>query len=284
MMAPRPVFSEDGLTVGVVETSPDRSNRRLLITHEPFRTQIRGLLADYALAPVFGDDGYLLYFDEKDGALAAWARSLVEDDRFVPIARLEESFLTNTADLSDDGPLVFSLRRIHPDYTKPAQRHWRPHPEQTGRAARHHLDHLPADAPILVSACLLGEPCRYDGQSKAMAAVCRLAHRFRLHPVCPEVAGGLATPRPPAERQGRRVRTQAGQDVTAAYKAGADYTCRLARESGATLAILKAKSPSCGVGKIYSGAFNRRLKAGDGMTAEALLKQGLFLLTEEDLL
>ena len=113
---------------------------------------------------------------------------------------------------------------------------------------------------ILVSACLLGVSCRYDGGANACPALLE-ALRAGGHtavPVCPEVYGGLPTPRPPAERQGCRVTTCTGADVTAAYQKGADTAVRLAALTGCTAAVLKANSPSCGAGTIYDGSFSPR--------------------------
>ena len=146
------------------------------------------------------------------------------------------------------------------------------------------LADLPPGAPILVSACLLGEPCRYDGRANACADIQALARRYVLHPICPESAGGLPTPRPPAERQGKAVRTADGRDVTAAYEKGAACAVAMVEAYHIKLAILKAKSPSCGSGQIYDGSFSRTLIAGQGVAAEALQKVGVFVLTEQDIL
>ena len=137
---------------------------------------------------------------------------------------------------------------------------------------------------LLVSACLLGTPCRYDGKSKADERVLALAERYELIPVCPEVYGGLPTPRPPAERCGDRVLTEAGADVTAQYRRGAEAALYLARLFHCTKAILKEKSPSCGHGQIYDGTFSRTLTAGDGVTAALLRAEGLEIIGESDLL
>lgn len=142
---------------------------------------------------------------------------------------------------------------------------------------------LPAGTPILVSACLLGEPCRYDGRDNGLPAVQALVGHFTICPICPEVAGGLPIPRPPAERQGQAVRTAAGDDVTAAYRLGAAKALALARDRGIRLAILKAKSPSCGRGQVYDGTFSRRLVPGDGVTSECLETNGIRVFTEKDL-
>ena len=135
---------------------------------------------------------------------------------------------------------------------------------------------------LLVSACLLGTPCRYDGKSKKNEAVCALAERFELIPVCPEVYGGLPTPRPPAERTGDCVLTETGTDVTAQYQRGAEAALQLARLTECEAAILKANSPSCGCGTIYDGTFRHRKIAGNGVTAELLQAHGLCVYNEDN--
>ena len=136
---------------------------------------------------------------------------------------------------------------------------------------------------ILISACLLGHPCRYDGKSKPCEAVLRLAQKHELLPVCPEELGGLPTPRIPSERQkDGRVQNQKGEDVTAAYRKGAEAALEIARTNGVELALLKAKSPSCGCGRIYDGSFSRTLTEGNGVTAELLLSHGIRVHTEEE--
>lgn len=99
---------------------------------------------------------------------------------------------------------------------------------------------------ILISACLLGARCRYDGVSKLQPWISDLAERHILVPVCPEQLGGLPTPRPPAERRGDRVMTRDGGDVTAQYRRGAEEALRLCRLLGCEAALLKERSPSCG--------------------------------------
>lgn len=138
---------------------------------------------------------------------------------------------------------------------------------------------------ILVSHCFLGEPCRYDGQSRLDLQIIEL-HRagHNLIPICPEVLGGLDVPRSPAELQpDGRVTTQDGQDVTAAYRAGAERTLAIARENHCAMAILKARSPSCGCGEIYDGTFTHTLKPGWGVTARLLDEAGLEVTDEEHL-
>lgn len=136
---------------------------------------------------------------------------------------------------------------------------------------------------LLISACLLGVSCRYDGESKAHPLAAELGKRHQLVPVCPEQLGGLPTPRPPAERRGDRVVTAAGEDVTAAYRRGAEEALTLCRALGCQGAVLKERSPSCGSGEIYDGYFNRTRIPGDGITAEALKAYGIKIWGESDL-
>lgn len=138
---------------------------------------------------------------------------------------------------------------------------------------------------ILISACLLGQYCRYDGKTKVYPQVQNLLGRDDIHliPVCPEQCGGLATPRPAAERQGKRVVTANGSDVTAQYQRGAEAALYWARLFHCTKAILKEKSPSCGHGQIYDGTFSRTLTVGDGVTAALLRAKGLEIIGESDL-
>ena len=127
---------------------------------------------------------------------------------------------------------------------------------------------------VLVSACLLGVACRYDGQSKAYPLVDELCRRHEVIPVCPEQLGGLPTPRPPAERQGAFVRTRE-TDVTEQYRRGAEEALKLCKLFGCEAAVLKERSPSCGCGEIYDGTFTGTLRTGNGVTAELLLENGI---------
>lgn len=124
---------------------------------------------------------------------------------------------------------------------------------------------------ILVSACLLGVNCRYNGTGGELEQMSELMELAELVPVCPEILGGLPTPRPPAERQDGRVITCEGGDVTEAYARGAEESLRLAQLFGARIALMKERSPSCGAGEIYDGTFTHTRIPGDG-TASALLK------------
>jgi uncharacterized protein YbbK (DUF523 family) len=137
---------------------------------------------------------------------------------------------------------------------------------------------------VLVSACLLGVACNHRGEGSPHPGVLALGESARLIPVCPEVAGGLPTPRPAAERRpDGRVCTAAGDDVTGFYERGATHSVALAGAAGAKRAVLKARSPSCGSGQIYDGSHRRILRPGDGVTTVALRAAGLEVVSEEDL-
>lgn len=134
---------------------------------------------------------------------------------------------------------------------------------------------------VLISACLLGEKVRYDGSSKPSAAVCALTKHINYKPICPEQAGGLSTPRAASEIVGRQVLTSEGQNVTREFLSGAQASCISALEHNARLAIFKAKSPSCGSGKIYDGTFSGVLTDGWGISAKALKQAGVFVVDEQ---
>lgn len=135
---------------------------------------------------------------------------------------------------------------------------------------------------VLISACLLGQYCRYDGKVKNYPQLEKLLRRADLHliPVCPEQLGGLATPREPSECQGAKVYTKSGRDVTAQYQRGAAGALYYAQLFHCTAAVLKEKSPSCGCGWIYDGSFTKTLVKGDGVTAALLKKHGLTIYGE----
>ena len=128
---------------------------------------------------------------------------------------------------------------------------------------------------LLVSACLLGVHCRYDGGSNQLPALEALLAQHDCIPVCPELLGGLPTPRPPAECQGDRVINREGTDVTEAFHRGAAEALYLATLHHCEAALLKERSPSCGCGAIYDGSFSKALIPGDGVTAQALKCLGL---------
>lgn len=135
---------------------------------------------------------------------------------------------------------------------------------------------------ILVSACLLGIGCRYDGEHKADERIIALGKKYNLIPFCPEIYGGLSTPRVPSERVGTRVMMKDGRDVTENYIRGAEEAYRLCVLFGITKAVLKEKSPSCGMGKIYDGTFSGILTDGNGVTAEYLVNKGIEVIGEND--
>ena len=135
---------------------------------------------------------------------------------------------------------------------------------------------------ILVSACLLGICCRYDGRGNPDDAVLSLLNRddITLIPVCPEQLGGLSTPRIPSERRGEPVVNRAGEDVTSQFIRGAEEALRIAKLYGCQVAVLKERSPSCGCGAIYDGSFTGTLVSGDGVTAELLQQHHILILGE----
>ena len=138
-------------------------------------------------------------------------------------------------------------------------------------------------ANILVSACLLGVNCRYKGDGKRNEKILELGNKHTLIPVCPEQLGGLPTPRAPAEQQGGRVINKAGQDVTKAYRSGAEAALYIAKLNHVKFAVLKSRSPSCGSGMIYDGSFSGKLIGGDGVCAALLKQNGIEVFTEDEL-
>lgn len=136
---------------------------------------------------------------------------------------------------------------------------------------------------ILVSACLIGMSCRYDGSDNKDDRVLSYIDGKRWMPVCPEQMGGLKTPRDPAEITKDKVVSKSGEDFTAEFIRGADEVARLARMVGASEAILKSRSPSCGSGQIYDGTFSKVLVPGDGLTVRALKKMNVYVRSENDL-
>ncbi len=138
-------------------------------------------------------------------------------------------------------------------------------------------------AVVLVSACLLGVFCRYDGHCVPDGRVLGLAARLRLVPVCPEQLGGLSTPRDPVElRQGRAV-CKNGRDVSDAFVRGVGQVLHIGTLTGARAAILQPRSPSCGVTHIYDGTFSGDLVPGQGMLAARLAQAGYRLFEPEDM-
>ena len=136
---------------------------------------------------------------------------------------------------------------------------------------------------VLVSACLLGERCRYDGCSKPNEVVINKLKGHNIIPICPEVMGGLPTPRCPSEIVGDRVLMENGTDVTLEYNKGAQIALNLAIENQCDLAVLKARSPSCGKGFVYDGTYSKTLTKGNGICANLLIKNGLVVLDEREI-
>lgn len=145
---------------------------------------------------------------------------------------------------------------------------------------------------FIVSACLAGEACAYDGRARPCEIVKRLVQEDRAVTVCPECLGGLPVPRLPAEIKGgtgfdvlagrARVINSLGHDVTESFIKGAREALEIAEERGIQAAILKSKSPSCGCGRIYDGTFSGRLRPGQGVTTALLLKAGFRVITENE--
>ena len=133
---------------------------------------------------------------------------------------------------------------------------------------------------VLISGCLLGLCCRYDGKSKQNEHIAALAAKYHLIPVCPEQLGGLPTPRDPSEIIGERVVSCSGRDVTAEYRRGAAEALRLAQLFGCKKAILKERSPSCGLSRVYDGSFSGTLTDGDGVAAALLAANGIEIFGE----
>lgn len=136
---------------------------------------------------------------------------------------------------------------------------------------------------ILVSACLLGTACRYDGRSVECTQVLELLSKYELVPFCPEIYGGLATPRLPCEIICGRVVRRDGVDVTVQYQKGADEALAICKMLGIKAALLKEKSPSCGCGRVYDGSFTASLREGDGVTAAKLKANGIKIYGESQI-
>lgn len=152
---------------------------------------------------------------------------------------------------------------------------------------------IPEHGRVIVSACLAGVACTHEAQAKTRDWAVALVAEGRAILVCPEVAGGLPIPRPAAEIEpgadgadvvdGRaRVVSEHGEDVTEQYRRGAARAEEAARAAGASLAVLKARSPSCGTGRIYDGSFTGAVREGDGVTAATLKRAGLSVVSDED--
>ena len=137
--------------------------------------------------------------------------------------------------------------------------------------------------PVLISSCLLGTNCRYDGKNCFVEDISLLKDKCLLIPICPEQMGGLSTPRYPSEIQNGKVINSNNIDVTKEYKKGAEASLAYAKLNNIKYAILKSKSPSCGLNKIYDGTFSKKLIDGNGITAQLLIDNGIKVYTEKEI-
>lgn len=136
---------------------------------------------------------------------------------------------------------------------------------------------------IVVSACLAGIKCRWDGEVRPCQKVIDLVKQGKAIPLCPEQLGGLTTPRMPSEQKGGKVFTKEGKDVTTEFETGAKEALKIAKLINCKEAILKSKSPSCGSGRIYDGTFSGNLIEGDGIFAKLLKEHNIKVLTENEI-
>ena len=136
---------------------------------------------------------------------------------------------------------------------------------------------------ILVSACLVGKNCKYNGENNKNEKVLEFLADKEYITICPEVLGGLPTPRVPSEIKGDKVINKEGEDVTKSFVSGALKALEIAKEYNPELIILKAKSPSCGLGKIYDGSFSNTLKDGNGIACQMLIDNGYKIITEKEI-
>lgn len=136
---------------------------------------------------------------------------------------------------------------------------------------------------IAVSACLLGENCKYDGGNNYSEALHEFVKNHTVVPICPEVMGGLPTPRDPAEIIGGEVRQKSGRSVDEAFRKGAQEALKKVKDAGVELVILQSRSPSCGVNEIYDGSFTGRRVKGKGVFARLLEEEGIRAVDAEDI-
>ena len=136
---------------------------------------------------------------------------------------------------------------------------------------------------IMVSACLAGENCRYDGGNNRNEKVLRLMEGNEVITVCPEQMGGLPTPRVPSEIRGGIVTAKDGRNVDREFRAGAAMCLAIAQREKPDLVVLQSRSPSCGVNRHYDGTFSGTLISGPGVTAHLLIEHGFRVVDAEDL-
>lgn len=135
----------------------------------------------------------------------------------------------------------------------------------------------------IVSACLAGIKCRWDGETRPCEKIVKLVKQGKAIPVCPEQLGGLSTPRIPSEQKGDKVFARNGKEVTAEFQKGAEEALKIAKLVNCDEAILKSKSPSCGSNKIYDGTFSGKLINGDGVFVKILKKNNIKVITEKEI-
>ena len=138
---------------------------------------------------------------------------------------------------------------------------------------------------ILISACLIGDKCKYNGESNTLdsSLINALLEKYELVPFCPEVEGGLPIPRHPCEQRGEQVVNDLGEDKTDEFNRGADLALNICLYLKITKAILKERSPSCGVHSIYDGTFSHKVIAGSGVTAALLKRKGITIYSEDEI-
>ena len=136
---------------------------------------------------------------------------------------------------------------------------------------------------LLISACLTGKNCKYNGGNNQIERLRELVEEYELIPVCPEQLGGLSTPRKPSEITGKKVVNADGVDVTESFSSGAELTLKIALENNCRLCLLKERSPSCGANLIYSGDFSGTVIKGSGITASLLRENKFEIFTEEEI-
>ena len=138
---------------------------------------------------------------------------------------------------------------------------------------------------VLISACLAGINCKFNGENNLLdsGVLDEISKKYHLLFVCPEVFGGLGTPREPAEMKEGLVVTKTAKNVSENFKFGAEICLKIAKLNGCKKAILKARSPSCGSGQIYDGSFSKKLIFGDGVAAKLLKENGILVFSEDEI-
>ena len=136
---------------------------------------------------------------------------------------------------------------------------------------------------ILISACLVGDNVKYDGRNNKNPLIEKLLEKYELVPFCPEVEGGLPTPRHPSEQRGEQVINDIDEDVTDEFNRGADLALNICLYLKIKKAILKERSPSCGVHSIYDGTFSHKVIPGMGVTAALLKRKGITVYSEDEI-